>query len=261
MFICLGYYLSTMANILDIPMKKTQSLSISSTVAEVEFTARKAEISIKSELNKGIQINSRFKSEQTSIGINDNYLASVTYRRRSFPIWIVLGVFSFIVGLTLLLTAGSGDDGLMITGIILLGFSIVFIGLFFYTRIARISFRLADEQDYDVLLASSAVKNSELMQKFIQKMLMNSMNVEEEIQTITLEEQLMTPKTEVTEYQPSAQQQVAEPVQQMSAQSVVAPQTQGVAPDAQTQPVTPQPVQQTAVPASSMGDDITWGQG
>ena len=149
----------------------------------------------------------------------------------------------------------------MITGIILLGFSIVFIGLFFYTRIARISFRLADEQDYDVLLASSAVKNSELMQKFIQKMLMNSMNVEEEIQTITFEEQLMTPKTEVTEYQPPAQQQIAQPVQQMSAQPVDVPQTQAVAPATQNQPVTPQPVQQVATPASSMGEDITWGQG
>ena len=250
-----------MPNILDIPMKKTQSLSISNTVAQVEFTARKANITIISELNKGIQINSRFKSEQTSIGINDNYLASVTYRRRSFPIWIVLGVFSFIVGLTLLLSAGSGDDGLMITGIILLGFSIVFIGLFFYTRIARISFRLADEQDYDVLLASSAVKNSELMQKFIQKMLMNSMNVEEEIQTITLEEQLMTPKTEVAQYQPPVQQQVTQPVQQMSAQPVDVPQTQAVAPAMETQPVTPQPVQQATTPASSMGEDITWGQG
>ena len=250
-----------MPNILDIPMKKTQSLSISNTVAQVEFTARKANITIISELNKGIQINSRFKSEQTSIGINDNYLASVTYRRRSFPIWIVLGVFSFIVGLSLLLSAGSGDDGLMITGIILLGFSIVFIGLFFYTRIARISFRLADEQDYDVLLASSAVKNSELMQKFIQKMLMNSMNVEEEIQTITLEEQLMTPKTEVAQYQPPVQQQVTQPVQQMSAQPVDVPQTQAVAPAMETQPVTPQPVQQATAPASSMGEDITWGQG
>lgn len=250
-----------MPNILDIPMKKTQSLSISSTVAQVEFTARKAKISIISELNKGIQINSRFKSEQTSIGINDNYLASVTYRRRSFPIWIVLGVFSFIVGLSLLLSAGSGDDGLMITGIILLGFSIVFIGLFFYTRIARISFRLADEQDYDVLLASSAVKNSELMQKFIQKMLMNSMNVEEEIQTITLEEQLMTPKTEVAQYQPPVQQQVTQPVQEMVAQPAVAPQAQVAIPAPPAESVTSQPAQQATTPAASMGEDITWGQG
>ena len=250
-----------MPNILDIPMKKTQSLSISSTVAQVEFTARKAKISIISELNKGIQINSQFKSEQTSIGINDNYLASVTYRRRSFPIWIVLGVFSFIVGLSLLLSAGSGDDGLMITGIILLGFSIVFIGLFFYTRIARISFRLADEQDYDVLLASSAVKNSELMQKFIQKMLMNSMNVEEEIQTITLEEQLMTPKTEVAQYQPPVQQQVTQPVQEMVAQPAVAPQAQVTIPAPPAESVTSQPAQQATTPAASMGEDITWGQG
>ena len=242
-------------------MKKTQSLSISSTVAEVEFTARKAKISIKSELNKGIQISSRFKSEQTSIGINDNYLASVTYRRRSFPIWIILGVFSFIVGLTLLLSAGTGDDGLMITGIVLLGFSIVCIGLFFYTRIARISFRLADEQDYDVLLASSAVKNSELMEKFIQKMLMNSMNVEEEIQTITLEEQLMIPKTEVTQYQPPVQEQVTQPVQEMVAQAAAAPQAQVAIPAPPAEPVTSQPAQPAVVPASTMGEDITWGQG
>lgn len=253
MFICLTRGSISMPNILDIPMKKTQSLSISSTVAEVVFTARKAKISIKSELNKGIQINSRFKSEQTSIGINDNYLASVTYRRRSFPIWIVLGVFSFIVGLTLLFSAGTTDDGLMITGTFLLGFSIVFIGLFFYTRIARISFRLADEQDYDVLLGSSAVKNSELMEKFIQKMLMNSMNVEENIQTITLEEQLMTPKTEVAEYQPPAQVQAAQPVQQIPAPPTDSPQTQTVTPATQAQPA--------VVPASTMGEDITWGQG
>ena len=45
------------------------------------------------------------------------------------------------------------------------------------------------------------------------------MNVEEEIQTITLEEQLMTPKTGTIE------QQV---VQQMSAQPVDVPQTQAV---------------------------------
>ena len=241
-------------------MKKTQSLTISNTVAQAEFTARKANIEIKSELNKGIQINSRYKSEQTSIGINDNYLASVTYRRRSFPIWIVLGVFSFIVGLILLLSAEAGDDGVMITGIILLGCSLVFIGLFFYTRIARISFRLADEQDYDILLASSAVNDSELMQRFIQKMLMNSMNVEEEIQTITLEEQLMTPKTEVAQYQPPVQQQVTPPVQQQVAQPSVAPQTEAtMSPPPTGQPL-PQAGQPSMAPPSTMGEDISWGQ-
>ena len=43
---------------------------------------------------------------------------------------------------------------------------------------ARLSFRLADEQDYDILLASSAVNDSHLMQLFIQKILMNSLKVE-----------------------------------------------------------------------------------
>jgi len=43
---------------------------------------------------------------------------------------------------------------------------------------ARLSFRLADEQDYDILLESSAVSDSQLMQLFIQKVLMNSLKVE-----------------------------------------------------------------------------------
>ena len=45
-----------MPNILDIPMKKTQSLSISNTVAQVEFTARKAKILLRSELNKEFKL-------------------------------------------------------------------------------------------------------------------------------------------------------------------------------------------------------------
>ena len=43
---------------------------------------------------------------------------------------------------------------------------------------ARLSFRLADEQDYDILLESGAVNDSNLMQLFIQKVLMNALKVE-----------------------------------------------------------------------------------
>ena len=43
---------------------------------------------------------------------------------------------------------------------------------------ARLSFRLADEQDYDILLESGAVSDSNLMQLFIQKVLMNALKVE-----------------------------------------------------------------------------------
>ena len=49
---------------------------------------------------------------------------------------------------------------------------------------ARLSFRLADEQDYDILLASSAVNDSDLMQLFIQKILMNSLKVEDFVNEI-----------------------------------------------------------------------------
>ena len=248
-----------MPNILDIPMKKTANLSISSKTAHAIFKARKAHIEITSELNKGVQINSRYKSEQTSIGINDNYLASVTYRKRTFPIYIIFGSFLTLVGFILLVSADPGyDQGMMITGIIMLVSGLVSITLYFYTRIARISFRLADEQDYDILLSSSAVQDSNLMQMFIQKMLMNAMKVEENIETISFEDQLQIPKTEVHDYQPPA-------VTQSIAQAQVATQPM-VQQQVATQPmeqqqVATQPMEQQQVATQpSIQQDVNWGQ-
>ena len=75
-------------------MKKTEDITISDESAYAVFTARKARVEINSTMNKGIQINS-YKSEQVSIGINDSYLASVTYRRRSFPIYLIVSILFF----------------------------------------------------------------------------------------------------------------------------------------------------------------------
>ena len=164
-----------MPNILDIPMNRTEDITISDESAYAVFTARKAKVEINSTMNRGIQINSSYKSEHVSIGINDSYLASVTYRRRSFPIYLIVSVLFLIIGLISVVV----DDGKnLLTLLICLAISFVSLFLFYYTRMARLSFRLADEQDYDVLLASSAVHDSHLMQLFIQKILMNSLKVE-----------------------------------------------------------------------------------
>jgi len=171
-----------MPNVLDLPMKKTEDLTISDESAYAVFTARKARIEINSTMNRGIQVNSSYKSEQVSIGINDSYLASVTYKRRSYPIYIIASVFFMIVGL--LLVAGSSDDSGIIGLIVCVVLSLISLILFYYTRMARLSFRLADEQDYDILLASSAVNDSDLMQLFIQKILMNSLKVEDFVNEI-----------------------------------------------------------------------------
>lgn len=259
-----------MPTILDIPMKKTTTLSISSNSAHAIFRAKKAHIEIASELNKGIQINSRYKSEQTSIGINDNYLASVTYRKRTFPIYMILGTLFSTLGLVFILFF-TYDDAMLISGAILLIVGIVCVTLYFYTKIARISFRLADEQDYDILLSSSAVQDSDLMQMFIQKMLMNAMKVEENIETVSFEDQLLTPKTELQEYQlpsqtvtsqPAAQQPVAtQPTaQQPVATQPVAQQPVATQPVA-TQPVVTQPVApQPVVDQPNVHQDVNWGQ-
>ena len=165
-----------MPNILDVPMKKTEDITISDESAYAVFTARKARVEINSTMNRGIQINSSYKSESVSIGINDSYLASVTYRRRSFPIYLIVSVLFLFIGL-ISVAAAEGPSGVL-TLLICLAISFVSMFLFYYTRMARLSFRLADEQDYDVLLASSAVHDSHLMQLFIQKILMNSLKVE-----------------------------------------------------------------------------------
>jgi len=69
----------------------------------------------------------------------------------------------------------------------------------------------------------------------------------------TLEEQSLMPKTEVAEYQPPAQQQVAQTVGHLPTPPVDTPQTQTITPATQAQPA--------EIPASTMGEDITWGQG
>ncbi len=260
-----------MPTILDIPMKKTGNISISSKTAHAMFRAKKAHIEITSELNKGVKINSRYKSEQTSIGINDNYLASVTYRKRTFPIYLIIGTLCSVLGLVFTLFF-TYDDVMLISGAILLIVGLIFVVLYFYTRIARISFRLADEQDYDILLSSSAVQDSDLMGMFIQKMLMNAMKVEEQIETISFEDQLQIPKTEVHAYQspdieqPGLQATVSQPVAQQPvaaqpvAQQPVAAQPVAAQPVA-AQPVAAQPVAaQPVVTQPNIQQDVNWGQ-
>ena len=162
-----------MPNVLDVPMKRTENITVSEESAYAVLSARRARIEINSTMNKGIQINSYHKSEQVSIGINDYYLASVTYRKRTYPIYLIM---SFIVGFFGIGSIFIGGGPLEIFISVFL--SMVLLIIYFYTRIARLSFRLADEQDYDILLESGAVNDSQLMQLFIQKVLMNSLKVE-----------------------------------------------------------------------------------
>lgn len=162
-----------MPNVLDVPMKRTENITISNESAYAVLSARRARIEINSTMNKGIVINSSHKSEQVSIGINDYYLASVTYRKRTYPIYLIM---SFIVGFFGIGSIFIGGGPLEI--LISVFLSMVLLIIYFYTRMARLSFRLADEQDYDILLESGAVNDSQLMQLFIQKVLMNSLKVE-----------------------------------------------------------------------------------
>ena len=169
-----------MPTVLGTPMTKVKKIFTSHDSAYVKFESRRAHIEVKSTMNRGIQINARYKSEQISIGINDFYLASVTYRRRTFPIYIILSIFFGLSGMISLIIDAVN------WGIISFIAMFLFIGIYFYTKMARLSFRLADEQDYDILLSGGAVKDSESMQLFIQKILMNALKVEDYIDDSSL---------------------------------------------------------------------------
>jgi len=212
-----------MPNVLNLPMKGTAAMYISSDAAHAEFSRGfSTYIKIDSKLNRGIQINSKHKSEQTSIGINDNYLASVTYTKKVFPVYMILsivflGIFIFTFSIDWV------NSFLSFLGVILSPIlSIIFIILYFTEQTARISFRLADEQDYDILLSSSAVQDSELMQKFIEKILMNAMNVEEEITPISLEQTVVIQQPQ--QPQPAVMQQPQPAVMQQPQQAMQQPQ-------------------------------------
>ncbi|MBK30264.1 MAG: hypothetical protein CMB49_06110, partial [Euryarchaeota archaeon] len=165
-----------MPKLLDIPMKKMVHLENRDGYVKATFNARRSHIDIESVLGRGIIIQARKGSETTSIGINDNYLASVTYVRRSFPIWIISFLFFFISGI--MIAAGGPNDVGYVIGSMSIIFSLISLVMFFISMIGKISFCLADEQDYEILISSSAVQNPEIMEMFIARILMNSMGNE-----------------------------------------------------------------------------------
>ena len=83
-----------MPNVLEVPMDKSESMTISEETAYAKFSVSAGYIEVISTINRGIQIRSKYNSEEMTIGINDNYLASVTYQSKRFPIFITsLGPF------------------------------------------------------------------------------------------------------------------------------------------------------------------------
>tara|TARA_X000000368_G_C22819856_1_gene618524 strand:+ start:97 stop:657 length:561 start_codon:yes stop_codon:yes gene_type:complete len=169
-----------MPNVTEVPMNRSESMTISEETAYAKFSGPSGHIEVISTINRGIQIRSKYKSEEMTIGINDHYLASVTYRSKTFPIYIALAILFGAVSFYFYLLAimESDNEVAMLAGFIFTIFSIICIGSYFSSKRARLSFRLADEQDYDILLTSKAIQDSDLMQLFIQKILMNSLNVE-----------------------------------------------------------------------------------
>ena len=170
-----------MPNVTEAPMTTSDNMTISEETAYAKFSAPSGYVEVISTINRGIQIRSKYKSEEMTIGINDHYLASVTYRSKTFPIFIALGILFGAVSFyfyLLALTEPYNNRVAMLTGFIFTIFSMISIGSYFSSKRARLSFRLADEQDYDILLTSKAIQDSYSMQLFIQKILMNSLSVE-----------------------------------------------------------------------------------
>ena len=72
-----------------------------------------------------------------TIGINDNYLASVTYRSKTFPIYIALGLLFGAVSFYFYLLAVMdpySNEVAMLAGFVFTIFSIISIGSYFSSK-------------------------------------------------------------------------------------------------------------------------------
>lgn len=168
-----------MPNVQDLPMTRVREMYVNEEECYAEFVGKSGQISIKSTARKGIVIRSKLDSQSMVVGINDNFLASVIYRRRTYPIYIILSVISAFVGIVY----SMFDDSVGMFVFLFYFAAILLAFAYFLTRAARIAFRLTDEQDYQILLRSGAVRDNELMADFIERILMNSMNHFDEVST------------------------------------------------------------------------------
>jgi hypothetical protein len=159
-----------MPNVLPIPMTRASRIEYSENGCIGDFRVKGGGIIIESRPKAGVTIKSEYKSESVFVGINQSYLVSVQYRHRTFPIWLALSVIFGVFGL---LFVAIGE--LLFVGLFCLFVGLLFLALFFETKRAKLSFFLADEQDYHILLASKAIKDPKAMSEFVHCILLNSL--------------------------------------------------------------------------------------
>jgi len=157
-----------MPNVLPMPMTRTKKIEYSENGCIGDFRVKGGGIIIESRPKAGVTIKSEYKSESVFVGINQSYLVSVQYRHRTFPIWLALSIiFGVFGGLFVAISE-------FVAGLFCL-FGLLFLALFFETKRAKLSFFLADEQDYHILLASKAIKDPKVMSEFVHCILLNSL--------------------------------------------------------------------------------------
>ena len=158
-----------MANVLPIPMTRTSRIEYSENGCIGDFRVKGGGIIIESRPKAGVTIKSEYKSESVFVGINQSYLVSVQYRHRTFPIWLALSIiFGVFGGLFVAISE-------IVACLFCLFVGLLFLALFFETKRAKLSFFLADEQDYHILLASKAIKDPKVMSEFVRYILLNSL--------------------------------------------------------------------------------------
>lgn len=158
-----------MPNVLPIPMTRTSKIEYSENGCIGDFRVKGGGIIIESRPKGGVTIKSEYKSESVFVGINQSYLVSVQYRHRTFPIWLALSIIFGVIGGFFVAISE------IVAGLFCLFVGLLFLALFFETKRAKLSFFLADEQDYHILLASKAIKDPKVMSEFVRCILLNSL--------------------------------------------------------------------------------------
>ena len=167
-------------NVSSTPMTHVDRWSCSDdgTVDVVLSARKKNQIKIQATANGNLILNMRKKSERSTTGVDRKRFASVELSTRTYPIFLVAGIFLLITSTFTWILTSDPDVGeaMIFTSLLLDVFGLIFVVMYFLSKVGRLLIRVAEDLDYRIFLKSSAVPNQEKMDAMVRALMMVSSN-------------------------------------------------------------------------------------
>ena len=165
-------------NVSSTPMTHVDRWSCSDdgTVDVVLSARKKNEIKIQASANGNLVLNMRKKSERSTTGIDRKRFASVELSTRTYPIFLVAGIFVLVTSIiTWILTSDPYvGEAMILTSLLLDVIGFILVVMYFLSKVGRLLIRVAEDLDYRIFLKSSAVPNQEQMDAMVRALMMVS---------------------------------------------------------------------------------------